>query len=113
MFVIHSESKKRAQLENIIPINKFMDQNTGQFNEQAFRSEIERKVKSNMSVEDIAESYCSNSRTNDNSNNNIKSKTASASMANGNSQTWFLDVFDLRNQQQQYAQNNRIIVVNH
>ena len=78
MFVIHSESKKRAQLENIIPINKFMDQNTGQFNEQAFRSR-ERKVKVKMSVEDIAESYCSNSCTNDNSNNNIKSKTASAS----------------------------------
>jgi hypothetical protein len=33
-----AEDKKYAELENIIPINRFIDQTTGQFNEQALDS---------------------------------------------------------------------------
>jgi phage-related tail protein len=33
-----AEDKKRAQLENIIPINRFINQTTGQLNEQALDS---------------------------------------------------------------------------
>jgi hypothetical protein len=69
----NAEEKKRAQLKEIIPAYKFIDSNTGQFNEVRFQNELEKRVKSNMTVEEIAEMYDVDARTcnnNDNNNNN-------------------------------------------
>jgi hypothetical protein len=95
------ENKRRAQLQEIIPIERFVDSKTGHLDEAKFQNELEKRVHSNMSVEDIAELYGyieSNRVYND---SNYAAKTASASFnSNTNSNDiWFLDVFDSLQQQ--------------
>lgn len=90
------EDKRRTYLREIIPINPFIDSKTGQLDETKFQNELEKRVHSNVSVEEITQLYedIENARTYNN-NSNYTGKTASS---NSNS-LWFLDVFDTLKQQ--------------
>jgi hypothetical protein len=51
------EDKRRSYLREVIPVDPFVDSSTGQLDEAKFQHELERRVKSNVSVEEIAELY--------------------------------------------------------
>ena len=97
----NAEEKKRIQLKEIIPAHPFINPSTGEFNEAKFQTELERRVKSDMTIDEIAEIYDVNLETCKNNNNNKKNdnqqrytgKTASSTASNNS--LWFLDVFEL------------------
>jgi glucan-binding YG repeat protein len=94
----NAEEKKRIQLKEIIPAHPFINPSTGEFNEAKFQTELERRVKSNMTVEEIAEMYDVNLETcNNNKNDNQQryvGKTASSPSSTANNSLWFLDMFE-------------------
>jgi hypothetical protein len=94
----NTEEKKRIQLKEIIPAHPFINPSTGEFNEAKFQTELERRVKSDMTVEEIAEMYDVNLETcNNNKNDNQQryvGKTASSPSSTANNSLWFLDVFE-------------------
>jgi hypothetical protein len=98
----NTEERKRAQLKEIIPAHPFINPSTGEFNEAKFQTELEKRVKSNMTIDEIAEIYDINLETCNNNNNNNKKnynqqrytgKTASSTASNNS--LWFLDMFEL------------------
>lgn len=91
-----AENKKRAELEKVIPVEPFLNRETVEFNEQRFQNELDKRVKSNLSVDEIAELY----DVKISYNNNNTGKTASTSSNNINKSPWFLDVFELQNVRQ-------------
>jgi hypothetical protein len=91
------EDKRRRELRDIIPTDTFIDSSTGQLDEAKFQHELERRVHSNVSVEEIAELYENIENIENYNSSNYAGKTASSN-ANSNS-LWFLDVFDSLKQQ--------------
>jgi len=97
---------------------RFIDKETGQFNAEKYTNEIEKRVKGNMTVDEVAElwamrnevDYIQSQRSNcNNTVDNRRPKTASfepsqhvydphVTSANRKSRrdnnTWFLDMFD-------------------
>ena len=86
----------------------FVNPNNGEFDEANFQIELERRVQSNMTVEEIAEMYDVNLETSTNNNKNDNNshrqrytgKTTSSSTStdnnnDNNNSPWFLDVFEL------------------
>jgi hypothetical protein len=51
----NAEERKRAQLKEIIPAHPFINPSTGEFNEAKFQTELERRVKSDMTIDEIAD----------------------------------------------------------
>jgi hypothetical protein len=88
------EDKRRVQLQEIIPIDPFVDSKTGQFDDGKFDTELEKRVHSNMSVKDIAELY-----ENIENISNYAGKTASFNSNSNSNSPWFLDVFESLQQQ--------------
>lgn len=96
------EDKRRAQLREVILVDPFIDSKTGQLDETKFQNELERRVHSNVSVEEIAELYEDIAKVrNYNSENDISytGKTASSNANLNSNSLWFLDVFDSLRQQ--------------
>ena len=99
----NAEERKRAQLKEIIPAHPFINPSTGEFNEAKFQTELERRVKSDMTIDEIAEIYDVNLETCNNNNNNNNKKNdnqqrytgKTASSTTSNNSLWFLDVFEL------------------
>src|SRR5690242_5916390 len=94
------EDKRRTYLREVIPVDSFIDSSTGQLDNNRFESELEKRVKSNVSVEEITQLYedIANVR-NYNSENDSKYTNKTASASSSNPSLWFLDVFDSLQQQ--------------